>query len=281
MRMDKPLVKMYLLLVGALVLSVVFLPVVVRRTSAWAGEAVTRGDLLAYESHADQQPTPPPADMGKAVIVMDDGWDTQYTCGYRILKQYGFKACVAVIPATIGKQGYLSYGQLAELYKDGWDLLDHTYNHRNLLALSEAEQRRQITKARGWLHAHLFYRGSNIVVYPQGKFSGAITELIKDEGFTAARSLRSLWTAETGCTREDVEICNLISSMPLATAQAALDKAMRNHSAVILVLHKIEPVTDDTEMQIEETFFLDIVKYMDAHRKDMDVVTMTGLLAVE
>ncbi|MDD5016631.1 MAG: polysaccharide deacetylase family protein [Eubacteriales bacterium] len=276
--MKKPLLKLYLTLAASLILTVVFLPMIVGRTAAWAQSTATHVELLAYQ---DDVLSAPDKDKGSVVIVMDDGWETQYTRGYEIMKSYGLKACIAVVPVMVGEEGYTDYQQLAEVYMDGWDLLNHTYNHANLAELSEDEQREQIAKARDWLHDNLFERGSDIVVYPQGSFSDGTIDILKEEGVIAARSLKSVWAADIDCTIEDAEVCNLISSISMERVGKAIDKAISNKSAVIFVLHKIEPVTDDTQMQLDEEKFREIIENIAGHRDELNVLTMTELLAAK
>ncbi|MFA9380767.1 MAG: polysaccharide deacetylase family protein, partial [Acetanaerobacterium sp.] len=192
---------------------------------------------------------------------------------------YGFAACIAVVPALVGTPGYVTYEQLAEVYMSGWDTLNHTYDHMNLKSLPVKMQREQILKARDWLNAQLLNRGSDIVVYPEGGFSDQTVMLLKDEGFAAGRSLNSLWTAHNDCTLEDAETCNLLSDMPLDAAKSAIDKAMDFHSTLIIILHKIEPVTADTQMQIEADFFRGVAQYLHDNSDKLNVITMTELLA--
>ena len=279
--MKRPLIKLYLSLAISLALTIVFLPMIVGRTSAWAQTTVTQAELLVYQSTPDAGMSVPEADMGRVVFVMDDGWETQYTSGYRILKEFGMKGCIAVVPAMVGEAAYVDYEQLAEVYMDGWDLLNHTYNHANLTSLSAEDQAEQITKGRDWLYDHLFTRGADIVVYPQGKFTDETIKILRQNGFAAARSLNSLWTAEHDCIVEDAEICNLISSISMEKVEAAVNKAVSNSSTVIFVLHKIESVTDDSQMQLDEDMFREIVAYIAGNEDKLNVLTMTELLELE
>ena len=279
--MDRALIKLYLYLTASVALAIAFLPMTVQRTSTWMTGAGTRVELMAYAISTPKVQYTSNDNLGKVVIVMDDGWETQYITGYKTLKDYGFKANIAVIPSTVGTPGYMNYKQLAELYMHGWDLLNHTNNHYDLLALPEAEQEKQIIKGVEWLNSHGFNRGSNIVIFPMGSYSQEIIQLLKDRDVVAARSLNSLWSANVDGTRDDVEICNLISSISFNTVTVVIEKAINNRSAVILVLHKIEPVTNDTQMQLDEELFLDIVEYIAANEDRLDVVTMTELLTAQ
>lgn len=277
--MDRSLLKLYVILAASLSLVIICFPMTVAKTAGWAMETMTRAELTVYSASTVKTKDTTAQGKGNVVIIMDDGWETQYTCGYQTLKQYNFKACISVIPATVNEYGYMSYRQLADLYMDGWDLLNHTYNHLNLLELSEIEQTRQINMARKWLSSRGFGRGGDIVIFPQGKSSKDLTQLLKDQGFVAARTLNGLWSAKANCTLEGVEIRNLISSISLDAVKEAVNKAINNQSTVILILHKIEPVTENTQMQLDEKMFNRIVEYLASNEHCLNVITMTELLA--
>lgn len=279
--MKRPLVKLYIIIVAALIATITLLPTIVAKTSTWAVSTVTQADLLLYNSRLSDDDTAAKEGIAHVVIMMDDGWATQFTRGYEILSGYDMKACIAVVPSLVDTLGYMTYIQLAELYMDGWDLLNHTNNHYDLEKLSRAEQEQQIVDARTWLLNHQFYRGADIVAYPYGAFSEVTVSVLQENDFAVGRSQNSVWDAGIGCTREDIEVCNLTSDISFDDAKAAIDKAISTGSAVIIILHKIEPVTDDTQMQIDEQMFCRIVEYIDHNKERISVVTMTQLLAID
>jgi peptidoglycan/xylan/chitin deacetylase (PgdA/CDA1 family) len=277
--MDKHLVKLYFVILVFLVLAILLTPVILDRTSALVAEAATAAKLAAYKA-GETESIAPAEEKGSVAIIMDDGFETQYTSGYKVLKRSGLKGAVAVIPAAVGEAGYMNYRQLAELYMDGWDMLNHTYNHMGLTELSKEEQALQILRGRDWLRSRQLLRGSDILVYPGGNHNELTKEALKETGTAAARSLKSVWVRELDCTPEDVEVCNIISGMPVKDIKAAIDKAANNKSAVLLVLHKIEPVTDDSKMQIEESTLQSIVDYI-ADNGSLNVVTLSELLQMQ
>lgn len=276
--MDRPLYKLYFAVACALVISVAFFPTIVTRTAEWARGAMIRLQLTVYQSNAEADAEIDARRTGKAIIVLDDGWDTQYTQGYALLEQYGLKACIAVVPASVGLPGYMDYAQLAKVYTHDWDLLNHTYNHLDLTSLPGAKRVEQINCARQWLNTHGFFRGSDIVVCPQGGVTGDMQRMIQAQGYAAVISQNSIWSTKAGGTLDDVEVVNVISTMPIHTVTQAIDRAMDNQSTVILVLHKIEPVTDDTQMQTDTAYFHAIVSYLVDHADTIRVVTLTEFL---
>jgi len=274
--MRKPMIKIYIVLVVALVLCLVFAPTVLGHTSAWASDTTIRVQLLSSKHAAAATAT---ADTARIVFIMDDGWDTQYTQGYAILEKYDYPGCIAVIPAAVGTEGYMTYANLADLYIDGWDMLNHTYNHEVLIGLTYEEQAKQMIEARDWLRSHRLNRGSDIVVFPGGEFDQDTLRVLSDQGFVAGRSLKSLWTVQAGCSLESVEVYNILPGLSFEYIKAAIDKAIRNHSTLLVVIHKLEPVTDDQHMQVAPEDFAHIVDYVHECEGELTVVTVSQLLS--
>jgi peptidoglycan/xylan/chitin deacetylase (PgdA/CDA1 family) len=274
--MRKPMIKIYIVLVVSLILCVLLVPSGIGYTSAWAMDAAVRIRLM---SHPHAQAATDTSDQARIVFVMDDGWETQYSQGYPILARYDYPGCIAVIPAAVGTAGYMTYGELADLYIAGWDMLNHTYNHTLLAGLPQESQREQMNQAREWLESRGLRRGSDTLVFPGGDFDSVTLSELLSSGYSAGRSLKSLWTAKSGCGLEDVEVCNLVSGLSFEYVQAAIDKAVRNSSALILVIHKIEPISDDTFMQVPPEGFTRIVDYIRQCGDGLRVVTVTQLLS--
>ncbi len=274
--MMKPMIKIYAILVVSLALCVIFLPAVLGHTSAWASDASVHIQLLGQP---DALSTADTSKSARIIFMLDDGWDTQYTQGHEILKKYNYPGCAAVIPAAVGTENYMTYSQLADLYIDGWDMLNHTHNHELLTNHAPDKQAEQMNNAREWLNSHGFKRGSDILVFPGGSFNEDTLKIIVSEGYDAGRSLKSLWATKSGCSLENVEICNLSYGMSITYVQSAIDKAIRNKSVLIIIIHKIEAVTSDQHMQIPPDFYARIVDYVHENDSRLEVITMTQLLA--
>lgn len=273
--MKRPLLKLYLILAVSLILAVVLVPSVIGKTSSLAVFATTKVSLISYNEDNDIPPLP--ESNAYAVIVMDDGWETQFTKGYEIMSRYGMKGCISAVPTLVDMEGYMSFEQLASVYMDGWDILNHTYSHEYLVGLSEDFQAEQMVAAREWLVDHSLERGADIVVFPNGAFSNDTINALAQGGFSAGRSLKSVWDTKVGCQREDIEICNLISDSTMKEVKAAVDKAIATGNICIIMLHKIEPVTMEDYMQIDEELFEEVIEYLHNNREEISVVTMSQL----
>ena len=127
------------------------MPHVLGHTSAWSSDTAVH--LRMLEEHQAQAAVDS-SDTARIIFVMDDGFETQYSQGFAMLREYNYKGCIAVIPAAVETAGYMSYGELADLYLSGWDMLNHTYNHVTLAGLTAETQLKQMTDGRNWLESH-------------------------------------------------------------------------------------------------------------------------------
>jgi peptidoglycan/xylan/chitin deacetylase (PgdA/CDA1 family) len=72
-----------------------------------------------------------------AIITFDDGWETQYTIGWPILKRYGYPLTLFVYTegvrgGTLGGGGAITWEQLAAMRDAGVDIQSHSATHQDL-----------------------------------------------------------------------------------------------------------------------------------------------------
>jgi len=68
------------------------------------------------------------AEKGRVSIVMDGEYTSQYTKIFPLLKQYGFRASLAITNSEIGLAGHMNEVQLGEMNDAGNELIHHTFN---------------------------------------------------------------------------------------------------------------------------------------------------------
>jgi peptidoglycan/xylan/chitin deacetylase (PgdA/CDA1 family) len=274
--MDRQLIKLYIFIAAGLALIAAFLPMLTGKTTGLVMDVAARTMLLC----AGNEKTNPP-DKGKGTVIFnfDDGFESQYTQGFAILSKYDLKASVAVIPDRVGSQGYMNYQQLASMYLKGWDLLNQTYSHQDLREKDSAAQWEQIRLTGEWQDNHLMPRGKDILVFPGGYYNETTLEIMRREHFTAGRSMDSLWTSAKNAFDPEVEVCLLYPNQNDEQVRDIIDKAIEKQRTVILVLHKIENCTDQSQMQYEPRRFEELVKYIHERKTQLNILTMTEWLS--
>jgi len=117
------------------------------------------------------------------IITFDDGYESNYTIGYPILKKYGLKACIFVITDAIGRKNYLTEGQLWEMSSSGViDVQNHSASHSYYLyADSKEDIAEELSKSRTRIE-NITGKEVNVFCYTCGKYSQRLVdELINQE----------------------------------------------------------------------------------------------------
>lgn len=117
------------------------------------------------------------------VLTFDDGYEDFYTTAIPLLKKYGFTASNAVIVNFIGRPDYMTAEQIKQINDDGFEILSHSMNHKDMSVTPTAEY--EITQSKIDLEKLI---GKTIIafVYPSGKYNNKSQEYVKNAGYRFA-----------------------------------------------------------------------------------------------
>jgi peptidoglycan/xylan/chitin deacetylase (PgdA/CDA1 family) len=156
-------------------------------------QPITFKDLY---SHWDKQ-TPLPAKP--VLITFDDGYQNNYTEAFPVLRDFGFRATLYVVVQTVGwdnrwhnpatetRVPMISWAQLKELQKAGWEIGSHTMNHPNLKNIELKEMKIEVAKSRSVL-AEFMEETPDSFAYPYGAGEDvpAVVQAVKEAGYRTA-----------------------------------------------------------------------------------------------
>lgn len=145
-------------------------------------------------------PLPP----NPVLITFDDGYANNYDNAFPILRDFGFKAVLYVVVQTVGWENtwhdpksetrinMVSWAQLKELQKAGWEIGSHTMNHRNLEKIELKEVKIEMEKSRAIL-TEFMGEVPDSFAYPYGAGADtpAIREKAKEAGYRTAVSVHA------------------------------------------------------------------------------------------
>lgn len=124
------------------------------------------------------------------LITFDDGYIDNYNNALPILKKYGMRATVFVIPGFTGVQAnYMNWDQLKEMEKNGISIQSHTLNHRALEELSDDEIRAELLNSKVLIEKNLGHP-VDFLAYPTGTYNLHIAGIAKDVGYKAAYTIK-------------------------------------------------------------------------------------------
>lgn len=117
-------------------------------------------------------------------ITFDDGYDDIYRVVHPMLKRFGFPATVFITPGDIGKPGFLTWEQAAELAADGFGFGSHTMHHAYLPLVPEARLAEELIESKRVIEAKI-RRPIHTLSYPVGGFTRRVIEIATGH-YTAA-----------------------------------------------------------------------------------------------
>lgn len=166
--------------------------------------AITFKDLyLHWDKNVPLPPNP-------VLITFDDGYANNYEQAFPVLRDFGFKATLFVVVQTVGwdnrwhdpktetRINMISWPQLKELQKAGWEIGSHTMSHSNLQKIELKEVKIEMEKSRAVLTEFL-NEAPDTFAYPYG--SGEDVPVIRDKareaGYRIAVGVHAgKWTLE-------------------------------------------------------------------------------------
>ncbi len=157
---------------------------------------------ISFEQLADYFIKGRPLPSRPVILSFDDGYLDNFTRAYPILKQNGFRATIFLVSDYIGRRSewagctgedvapLMSREQLLTLVREGFEPGGHTRLHSDLTAVPFEEARREVEEGKQALE-NLLQRPIRSFAYPFGNFNPEVVELVREAGFTSARTVHT------------------------------------------------------------------------------------------
>ncbi|MET3288377.1 UNVERIFIED_CONTAM: peptidoglycan/xylan/chitin deacetylase (PgdA/CDA1 family) [Brevibacillus sp. OAP136] len=209
------------------------------------------------------------------VIMFDDGLSSQYSEAFRRMQQKGMVGSIAVISNVVGNPGHVTLNQLQDMYKYGWDLVNHTHNHLDLTTLAPATIASELALCTGWLTSNGFTRGCNIVAYPYGAVNGQVIQAMQK--YRAGRTTIDGIVACPPVDRYNLKTVEAQKDTSPSEIKSRIDEAISLGGSLILFFHKlIETPSSSTEYSLAN--FQSIIDYAYTKRDLIEFTTLSAWL---
>jgi peptidoglycan/xylan/chitin deacetylase (PgdA/CDA1 family) len=130
------------------------------------------------------------------VMTFDDGHKDSYKYIFPVLQEFDIPATFYIITDLVGTPGYVRWEQLDEMYRAGNEMGAHTASAEGLIKTDWFERKYhkqfthddlvwQITESKRRLEAEGY--NPKTFAYPLGEWNNAVVQVIKNNGFIAAR----------------------------------------------------------------------------------------------
>jgi peptidoglycan/xylan/chitin deacetylase (PgdA/CDA1 family) len=204
-------------------------------------------------------------------LRFDDGTSDQYTVAEPIMRSYGYRGVLAVVPSLVGSGGHVTLSQVSQVYNEGWDTVSHSYSHQNLSSLSSQECDYELYASQKWLKDNGLIRGSNMIVIPYGN-QGTSTSVINEAHkyyIGVDRFIDSYFdTFQIDFNQMHYIDCTNWTSLtwyPWATIQAQLDNLIADNALAGILVHSVNT-----------TIFPTLIAYL--YSNNVNVVTLSDLV---
>ena len=144
--------------------------------------------LSALAFAAVGQPLAPVPDK-LVVLTLDDSKASHYTVVRPLLKKYGFGATFFITEGFTfhtNKDDYLTWEQIAELSRDGFEIGNHTRDHMGLTKANLPRLKEQVDAIAARCEAHGIPRPTSFA-YPGNTIDPGAIPMLADLGFRFAR----------------------------------------------------------------------------------------------
>jgi peptidoglycan/xylan/chitin deacetylase (PgdA/CDA1 family) len=126
-----------------------------------------------------------PAPLGPgpaACLTFDDGNDTDHSVAFPALRRRGWGGLFFIVPAWVGRAGYLGWAEVRELCREGMGVGAHGFDHRWFARLDDSAIRTQLREARRLMEAELGEAPAALSL-PGGSGGRRAVRLAREEGF--------------------------------------------------------------------------------------------------
>ena len=124
------------------------------------------------------------------LITFDDGYIDNYNNALPVLKKYGMRATIFIVPAFTGNNAnYLNWDQIKDMERNGITIQSHTLNHRALEELPDDEIRAELLNSKIMLEKNLGHP-IDFLAYPTGTYNLHIAGIAKDVGYKASFTIK-------------------------------------------------------------------------------------------
>ena len=129
-----------------------------------------------------------------AVISIDDGYGSVWENAMPLLEKYGYPATIFIATAYVGGDNYLSWDQIQQLQKKGFEIGNHSHGHAYFLNKPKEEIadafEADLKKSHAQFRRHLGHV-PELYAYPAGEYCPEMADVLKKYDYRAGAAQKS------------------------------------------------------------------------------------------
>ena len=144
-------------------------------------QSITLYDLNRHLQRGDPLPEKP------VLFTFDDGYEDNFAYAFPLLVKYGFTGTFFLItePIDVGREGYMTWPQVALMSQMGMDMEPHTYTHPDVTGHSMDYIVWQVIGSKEAIEERTG-KTCRFFSYPSGQYDEQVVALLKSADFWGA-----------------------------------------------------------------------------------------------
>lgn len=208
-------------------------------------------------------------------LWFDDGDRSQYENAFAIMKNAGLTGDIALITGRSEDGNHLTISEIHDLVNNGWEVTNHTHNHKNLTTLSQDEIDYEVSTGRDFLKINGSPIGAEYAVIPFDSRTQRVVTAINKYAKIARNNDDHMNTMPVidPYTLGSFEVQQEVT---LAQVKAKIDKAISDKTWLILLFH----IIDDNDQQYHwlTENFSEVIDYLVSKSDQIKVVNVSNAL---
>jgi peptidoglycan/xylan/chitin deacetylase (PgdA/CDA1 family) len=245
----------------------------------WVQDASAQQRLSAF-SPAINNATKNDIKKTKVIFLFDDGWKSVYTQAYPVFNDFQFPGNVAIIPGLTGEGEYLNLNEIAQMYMNDWNILNHTFSHKENMYDDSKGLLIDFNKARDWMNEKYLSKCSGMAVIPYGEANPYLIKLLRDAKYQNIRTADNVIIMDTDKTCYFPErSISLLTDVQPREIKEVLEETQNQGNTIIFILHKIGEQRDNYKMTFSAKKLREILQFIKDQPDKFQVVTYSSLFS--
>ncbi len=171
-------------------------------------------------------------------LTFDDGWASQYTTAWPLLKNYNFLSTFYITTGFINTSQYMTATQITNLRDNGNQIAAHTITHPHLTTLTDTKLRSELVDSQTYLK-NAFGVLANDFASPYGEVDARVLSAIRTY-YRSHRGVISGYNYKDSFDIYDLKVQNILITTTPGDVQSWITEAKRTNSWLILVYHEVD-----------------------------------------
>lgn len=182
---------------------------------------------------------PPSTTFNRPIVSIefDDGWSNAYTDGFPVIDEFGFKATQNIITGTTQWSGYMTDGQIQDLYNRGHKIGSHTVSHPDLTKLNQTQLTSQLRDSQQYLN-NLGVGPVRYIATPYCAYNSFVQNNAS-QYYSAMRNCDGGINTKSNFNSYNINSRIVLNSTTPQEISAWINDARKNNGWLILVYHNI------------------------------------------